>query len=82
MEKLQRVTKLDDSLLISSPYRKTNFRGLGSAQGQNGFGQSIPKKIMGCSSENSENKNVFAQKYDEIRSFDGMYLFSLQVTEN
>jgi hypothetical protein len=30
------------------------------------------KKIMGCSEENTEKKNVFAQKYDEIRSFDGM----------
>ncbi len=51
-----KVTKLDDGL-ISSPNRKTNFRG--SAQGQNGFEQcpgpclqiSIPKKIMGCREE-------------------------------
>jgi hypothetical protein len=33
---------------------------------------SIPKKIMRCPEENSVKKNVFTQKYDEIRSFDGI----------
>ncbi len=32
---------------------------------------SIPKKIMGFPSESSAKKNVFTQKYDEIRRFDG-----------
>ncbi len=41
MEKLERVTKLDDGLLISSPYRKMNFRGLSSAK-------IIPKKLWGA----------------------------------
>jgi hypothetical protein len=32
---LKSVTKLSDRLLISSPYKKTKFRGLGIVQGQN-----------------------------------------------
>ncbi len=32
---------------------------------------SIPKKIIGFPLESSAKKNVFTQKYDEIRRFDG-----------
>jgi hypothetical protein len=31
------------------------------------------KKLSGNAKENSEKKNIFTEKYDEIRRFDGMY---------
>ncbi len=33
---------------------------------------SIPEKITGESKESLEKKNVFAEKYDEIRRLDGI----------
>ncbi len=60
--------------------KKTNFRGLGSAQGQNGFEQCLglchtdfnTKKNHGVSFIKFGEKNFFSQKYDEIRRFDGI----------
>ena len=61
------MTKLRDGLLISSPYEKTNFRGLGSAQGQNGFGQCLGH----CYTDFSTGKNhgVPISKFGEKKMF-------------
>ena len=65
--KLQRVTKLHDGLLISSPYRKMNFRGLGSAQGQNGFGQC--RGLCNTDFNTEKNHGVLLRKFGEKKCF-------------
>ncbi len=67
------MTKLGDCLLILSPNKKTKFRGLGIGQ----MAKAMPylyrfeyRKIL-RKKESLAKKNIFVQKCDEIRRFDG-----------
>jgi hypothetical protein len=61
------VTKLGAGILISSPYKKTNFRGIGSLKSQNCFNQCLGPC---CTDFNTgKNQGVTLRKFGEKKMF-------------